>query len=57
MADGKMSTNIHATLLPDEPSVISAVIDRVFSFEAATAGDDLDCRQDWQNVWKLNYNR
>lgn len=57
MADGKMSTNIHATLLPDEPSGISAVIDRVFSFEAATAGDDLDCRQDWQNVWKLNYNR
>ncbi len=57
MDDGKMSTNVNATLPADEPSGIGAVIDRVFAFKAATAGEDLDRRQDWQDVWRLHYTR
>ncbi len=57
MDDGKMSTNVNAVLPDDEPSGIGAVIDRVFAFRAATAADDLDARQDWQDIWRQSYVR
>lgn len=57
MVDGKMSTNVNAVLPEDEPSGIGAVMDKVFAFSADTAADDLDARQDWQDIWRQSYTR
>lgn len=57
MDDGKMSTNVNAELPADEPSGIGAVMDKVFAFRAGTAADDLDARQDWQDIWRQSYAR
>jgi iron(III) transport system substrate-binding protein len=57
MADGKMSTNVDAVLPDDEPSGIAGVLDRVYAFDAASAADDWDARQDWQDLWRISYTR
>ncbi len=53
--DGKMSTNQDVGLPADEPSGIGAVLDRVFPYSMATSLEDWDARQDWQDLWRLNY--
>ena len=53
--DGKMSTNREVGLPADEPSGIGAVLDRVFPYSMATSLEDWDARQDWQDLWRLNY--
>lgn len=55
--DGKMPVNTTAELPADEPSGVDAIRDDLLFFDAATAGADLDSRQDWQDVWRLNYAR
>ena len=57
MDDGKMSTNTDAALPEDEPSGIASVMERVYAFDAATAADDWDARQDWQDLWRISYTR
>jgi iron(III) transport system substrate-binding protein len=57
MADGKMSTNVDAVLPDDEPSGIAGVLERVYAFDAASAADDWDARQDWQDLWRISYTR
>ncbi|WP_333834597.1 ABC transporter substrate-binding protein [Rubrimonas sp.] len=55
--DGKMPTHLDAALPADEPSGVGGAVDRVFFFNAATAADDFDRRQDWQDLWRLSYAR
>ena len=54
-ADGKMSTNADAKLPADEPSGIAALVGEMFPYDPATAGDDWDARQDWQDLWRVSY--
>lgn len=56
-ADGKISANMSVSMPDDEPSGVGAVMDRLFNFRPATAAEDLDRRQDWQDVWRLAYSR
>jgi len=56
-ADGKISGNRSISLPDDEPSGVGAVLDRLFNFRPATAADDLDMRQDWQDIWRIAYSR
>lgn len=56
-ADGKMSTNIDAKLPADEPSGIGKVVDQIFPYTAASAVEDWDARQDWQDFWRVNYQK
>lgn len=55
--DGKMPVNTTAELPADEPSGVEAIRDDLLFFDAATAGADLDSRQDWQDLWRLSYVR
>lgn len=55
--DGKMPVNTTAMLPADEPSGVGAIRDDLLFFDAATAGEDLDARQDWQDIWRLAYAR
>lgn len=56
-ADGKMSTNSDAKLPDDEPSGIGKVLDQIFPYDSATANGDWDARQDWQDLWRVNYKK
>lgn len=55
--DGKISTNAANALPADEPSGVGAVQDRIFGYDAATAMDDWDTRQDWQDLWAMSLSR
>ena len=57
MVDGKISTNRTISMPADEPSGLMAVADRIFSYNAATALDDWEARQDWQDFWRIHYTR
>lgn len=57
MLDGKVPTNIDIQLPDDEPSGLAPVIDRLFTYDAATGLEDWDSRQDWQDFWRINYTR
>lgn len=57
MINGKMPTNVDAVLPADEPSGIGAVLDQIYLFDAATAAQDWDARQDWQDQWRIHYRR
>jgi iron(III) transport system substrate-binding protein len=55
--DGKMSTNSDVKLPADEPSGLGDVLDKVFPYDISTALDDWDARQDWQDLWRVNYTK
>jgi iron(III) transport system substrate-binding protein len=55
--DGKMSTNSEAKLPADEPSGIADVLDQIFVYDSASAADDWDARQDWQDFWRVSYRK
>jgi iron(III) transport system substrate-binding protein len=55
--DGKMSTNSDVKLPADEPSGLADVLDKVFPYDISTALDDWDARQDWQDLWRVNYTK
>ena len=55
--DGKMPVNTEAELPADEPSGVAAIEDDLLFFDAATAGEDFDARQDWQDLWRVTYTR
>lgn len=54
-ADGKMSSNAEVGLPEDEPSGIADVSEQMFPYDAASAADDWDARQDWQDLWRVSY--
>lgn len=55
--DGKIPTNRTIAMPADEPSGVGGVLGQLMSFETATADNDADKRQDWQDVWRLNYKK
>lgn len=55
--DGKISTNALVPIPEDEPSGVAGHLDRLMSFDMATAIDDFDGRQDWQDFWRTHYSR
>jgi iron(III) transport system substrate-binding protein len=57
MLDGKIPTSSKITLPADEPSGISAHLDKLFPYDASTGLDDWETRQDWQDFWQLNHSR
>jgi iron(III) transport system substrate-binding protein len=52
-----MSTNTKIALPADEPSGIAKIKDQIMGYEAATASSDWQHRQDWQDLWSLNYKK
>ncbi|MCW0001117.1 ABC transporter substrate-binding protein [Pararhizobium sp. YC-54] len=56
-ADGKISGNTKIGLPADEPSGVAKHIDELMAFDAATAADDLDKRESWQDFWRMNYKK
>ena len=56
-ADGKMSTNSAVALPADEPSGVGALLDQLLAYDTSTGLDDWDTRQDWQDLWRLNYSK
>lgn len=57
MVDGKIPTNTEVKMPDDEPSGLMSVVDKVFGYNAASALDDWDSRQDWQDFWRVHYKR
>jgi iron(III) transport system substrate-binding protein len=55
--DGKLPTNADIGLPADEPSGIGKVLDKLEQYDATTALDDWDARQDWQDFWRVNYKK
>ena len=55
--DGKKSANTEVALPDDEPSGIGAAWDQLLTYDLSTAAEDYDTRQDWQDFWRLNYQR
>lgn len=56
-ADGKLSGNTKIALPTDEPSKVADHLDELMAFDAATAADDLDKREGWQDFWRVNYKK
>lgn len=57
MLDGKMPTSTAIALPEDEPSGLADHLDRLFPYDAATGLQDWDSRQDWQDFWRVSYQR
>lgn len=57
VVDGKLPTNPEIGLPPDEPSGIGKVMDKLEQYDASSALDDWDARQDWQDFWRVNYKK
>lgn len=57
MVDGKIPTNSTIRMPATEPSGLMAHVDHIFGYDAATALDDWDARQDWQDFWRIHYSR
>jgi iron(III) transport system substrate-binding protein len=55
--DGKLPTNPDIGLPADEPSGIGKVLDKLEQYDATTALEDWDARQDWQDFWRVNYKK
>ncbi|WP_168734623.1 ABC transporter substrate-binding protein [Ollibium composti] len=55
--DGKMSSNRDIKLPDSEPSGIGKVVDQMEPYDASSANDDWDARQDWQDFWRVNYKK
>lgn len=56
-ADGKLSTNTDVGLPASEPSGIGKVLDQLFPYNSSSAAADWDARQDWQDLWTVNYKK
>lgn len=57
VADGKLSTNSGIKIPDDEPSGLADVWDDILVFDSATAQDDFDRAQEWQDFWRLNLSK
>ncbi len=55
--DGKVSGNRTIALPADEPSGVSKHLGELMVFDAATADDDLQKRETWQDLWRINYQK
>lgn len=57
MEDGKMPTSSAIPFPKDEPSGLINFTDKLLPYNAASGLDDWEKRQDWQDVWRINYRR
>lgn len=57
MADGKISTNSEVEIPDDEPSGLAQHLDALFPYDLSTGFDDWETRQDWQDLWTINYSK
>jgi iron(III) transport system substrate-binding protein len=57
MVDGKVSTNTALSLPEDEASGLAAHLDEMMTFDSASAANDFERRQDWQDFWRVNYRK
>ena len=48
---------MNIALPADEPSKVANHLDELMAFDAATAADDLDKREGWQDFWRVNYKK
>ncbi|SDG88834.1 ABC transporter substrate-binding protein [Pelagibacterium luteolum] len=55
--DGKISSNSQVPAHSDEPSGVGEHMEEMMPYNTATAIEDFDTRQDWQDFWRLNYDR
>lgn len=55
--DGKISGNSKIGLPANEASGVAKHLDELMAFDAATAADDLDKRESWQDFWRVNYKK
>lgn len=55
--DGKMSTNLKVRLPAKEASGIEQYRDQLMVYKTSTADSDWQNRQDWMDLWSLNYTR
>lgn len=55
--DGKMSTNQQVKLPADEASGIEKYRGELMVYLTTTVQEDWDSRQDWQDLWSLNYKK
>jgi len=55
--DGKVSYNTTVGLPDDEPSGVADHLDEVLLYDPATGLDDWETRQDWQDFWRIHYER
>ncbi|MEC5343113.1 ABC transporter substrate-binding protein [Brenneria populi] len=55
--DGKMSTNQKIKLPANEASGIEKYRDELMVYKTSTAKTDWQSRQDWQDLWNLNYRK
>jgi iron(III) transport system substrate-binding protein len=55
--DGKISGNSTIGLPADEASGVAKYLDQLMAFDPSTAGDDLDKREAWQDLWRINHRK
>ena len=55
--DGKLSSNSDVPAHPQEASGVGAHLDEMMAYDTATAVEDFDTRQDWQDFWRIHYSR
>lgn len=55
--DGKMSSNQKVALPPEEASGIQQYSNQLMMYKTATSNSDWQKRQDWMDLWSLNYQR
>ena len=55
--DGKVSSNSAVPANPEEVSGVADFMDDLMVYDTATAADDFDKRQDWQDFWRIHYSR
>ncbi|MCW2473222.1 ABC transporter substrate-binding protein [Candidatus Symbiopectobacterium sp. NZEC151] len=55
--DGKMSTNQTVSLPANEASGIEKYRSELMEYLTVTAKEDWKSRQDWQDIWSLNYKK
>lgn len=55
--DGKMSGNQSLPVNPNEASGVQNVYSHVLQYNATTGMDDFDNRQDWADIWRINFTR
>ncbi|MGO4672281.1 ABC transporter substrate-binding protein [Bosea sp. 2YAB26] len=57
LVDGKVPTHPKIALPADEPSGIGRSLDRMMAWDLASSVSDLERRQDWQDLWRVNLRR
>lgn len=55
--DGKLPTNADIQFPADEPSGVGKVFDKLQQYDTSTALADWDARQEWQDLWRINYKK